>query len=253
MDANALPDSLRALGQQQGGPLRRSLENVVQACVDVFGVSGSGLMLADEHSVLRYAVATDGPWRELERVQLDIGEGPCIEAFVRDELVVTEDLATDERWPGVARHVGPLGVHGMLGVPVHLGGVPVGSLDVYVDRPHQWELAEQRALVGYAEVTAALTEAALAAHQAGELAAQLTYALDHRVPIERGIGYLMARDGADHAAAFDRLRRASRNSRRRIGEVAEELLRTGRLPDDRPDARPDGPRDQQRDRAAGAG
>jgi AmiR/NasT family two-component response regulator len=52
------------------------------------------------------------------------------------------------------------------------------------------------------------------------------------VPIERGIGYLMARDRVDHPAAFDRLRRASRNSRRRIGEVAEELLRTGSLPDE---------------------
>lgn len=232
MDANVVTESLRALGEQRGGSLRRSLQNVIEACVDVFGVTGSGLMLADEQSTLRYAVATDGPGEVLEQAQLEVGDGPCVQAFVRDAVVVTEDLATDERWPDVARRVGPLGVHGMLGVPVHLGGVPVGSLDVYLDHPHRWELAEQRALVGYSEVTAALTEAALAAHQAGELAAQLTYALDHRVPIERGIGYLMARDAVDHAAAFNRLRRASRNSRRRIGEVAEELLRTGRLPDD---------------------
>lgn len=232
MDPTALSESLRRLGDRRGGPLRRSLEEVVAACVQVFGVSGSGLMLADAQSVLRYAVATDGRSRVLEEAQLDTGEGPCVHAFVRDELVVTEDLARDERWSKVAERVGPLGVHGMLGVPVHLGGVPVGSLDVFVDRPHRWELAEQRALSGYAEVISALTEAALAAQQAGELADQLTYALDHRVPIERGIGYLMARDRSDHAAAFDRLRRASRNTRRRIGEVAEELLRTGSLPDE---------------------
>lgn len=232
MDANVLTESLRALGEQRGGSLRRSLQDVVEACVAVFGVAGSGLMLADEQSVLRYAVATDGPGRELEQAQLDLGDGPCVRAFVRDTTIVSEDLGVDERWPDIARQVGPLGVHGMLGTPVHLGGVPVGSLDVYLDHPHRWDLAEQRALAGYAEVTAALTEAALAAHQAGELAAQLTYALDHRVPIERGIGYLMARDRIDHARAFDRLRRASRSSRRRIGEVAEELLRTGGLPDE---------------------
>jgi len=232
MDASLLSDSLRRLGDRRGGPLRRSLEEVVEACVEVFGVTGSGLMLADDRSVLRYAVATDGPSRVLEEVQLDSGDGPCVQAFVRDTLVVTEDLAVDERWPTVAERVGPLGIHGMIGVPVHLGGVPVGSLDVYLDRPHHWELAEQRALSGYAEVAASLTEAALAAQQAGELAQQLTYALDHRVPIERGIGYLMARDRTGHAEAFDRLRRASRSSRRRIGEVAEELLRTGTLPDE---------------------
>jgi len=232
MDASLLSESLRRLGDGRGGPLRRSLEEVVGACVEVFGVTGSGLMLSDDRSVLRYAVATDGPARALEEVQLDSGDGPCVQAFVRDTLVVTADLAADERWPAVAERVGPLGIHGMIGVPVHLGGVPVGSLDVYLDRPHHWELAEQRALSGYAEVAASLTEASLAAQQAGELAQQLTYALDHRVPIERGIGYLMARDRTGHAEAFDRLRRASRNSRRRIGEVAEELLRTGTLPDE---------------------
>lgn len=232
MDTNQLTESLRRLGDQHGGPLRQSLQGVVDACVQVFGVSGGGLMMADAQSVLRYEVATDGPGHELERIQLDLGHGPCVEAFVRDELVVTEDLAADERWPGVAERVVPLGIHGMLGVPVHLGGITVGSLDVYFDRPHRWDLAEQRALGRYAEVVAALTEASLAAQQAGELAAQLNYALDHRVPIERGIGYLMARDRLDHAAAFNRLRRASRSSRRRVGDVAEELLREGRLPDE---------------------
>jgi GAF domain-containing protein len=232
VDVGNLNESLRQLGEQRGHPLRGSLQAVVDACVQVFTVTGSGLMIADDQSVLRYAVATDGPGRVLEEVQLDTGEGPCIEAFVTDELVVSEDLAVDGRWPRVAERVGPLGVHGMLGLPVHLGGIAVGSLDVYVNAPHNWDLAEERALTRYSDVVAALTEAALAAQQAGELADQLNYALDHRVPIERGIGYLMARDRLDHAAAFNRLRRASRNTRRRIGEVAEELLRTGQLPDE---------------------
>lgn len=227
-----LNESLLRLAERQGHPLRDSLQAVIDACVQVFDLTGSGLMVADDQSVLRYAVATDGPGRRLEQVQLDTGEGPCIDAFVADRLVVIEDLATDARWPSVSEQVAPLGVHAMLGVPVHVSGLPVGSLDVYRDRPHAWTLGEQRALSRYADVVAALIEAALAAHQAGELAEQLNYALEHRVPIERGIGYMMARDRLDHTAAFNRLRRASRNSRRRIGDVAEELLRTGRLPDE---------------------
>ena len=46
----------------------------------------------------------------------------------------------------------------------------------------------------------------------GELAAQLQYALDYRVIIERGVGYLMARDGLDSMTAFNRLRRAARDT-----------------------------------------
>jgi transcriptional regulator with GAF, ATPase, and Fis domain len=232
VDATKVNESLRRLGGQQGQPLRDSLRGVIEACVQLFSVTGSGLMIADEQSILRYAVATDGPGRVLEEVQLETGEGPCVDTFVKDAVTVTEDLATDDRWPRVAERVAGLGVHGMIGVPVRLGGVTVASLDVYVDTPHQWDRTEQRALVRYGEVISALTETALAAQQAGELADQLNYALDHRVPIERGIGYLMSRDGVDHAAAFNRLRRAARSSRRRIGDVAEELLRAGRLPDE---------------------
>jgi GAF domain-containing protein len=233
VDANNLAASLRRLQEAPARmPLRDSVQQVIDACVQVFGVSGSGLMIADDQSVLRYAVATDGPGRQLEDVQLESGDGPCVQAFVRDEIVVSEDLAKDERWPQVAAKVGPLGVHGMLGVPTYLSGLPVGSLDVYVDQPHNWDRSEQRALRSYADVVGSLMEAALTAHQAGELAGQLNYALEHRVPIERGIGYLMARDRLDHADAFNRLRRSARSARRRIGDVADELLRTGRLPDE---------------------
>jgi GAF domain-containing protein len=234
MDANGLAASLRRLGTDARSlPLRESIQQAIDACVQVFAVTGCGLMIADAQSLLRYAAATDGPGKQLEDIQLETGVGPCVDAFVLDELIMTEDLATDARWPPVGERVGPLGVHGMLGVPVHLSGLPVGSLDVYVDVPHIWTRAEQRALRSYADVVGALTEAALTAHRAGELAEQLNYALEHRVPIERGIGYLMARDKLGHADAFNRLRRAARSSRQRIGDVAEELLASGTLPDEK--------------------
>jgi hypothetical protein len=42
----------------------------------------------------------------------------------------------------------------------------------------------------------------------------------------------MARDRLARPAAVERLRRSTRTSGRRIGDVAADLLRTGRLPDD---------------------
>jgi AmiR/NasT family two-component response regulator len=44
----------------------------------------------------------------------------------------------------------------------------------------------------------------------------------------------MARDSVDPVTAFNRLRRAARGSQRKIGDVATELLTTGRLPSARP-------------------
>jgi len=235
VDAQALAASLNRLQEQpEEHTLRGSLQQVVDACVQLFTVTGSGLMMADAQSVLRYAVASDGPGRELEDVQLELGEGPCVLAFVTDELVESYDASADDRWPAVAERIRPLAIHGMLGIPVHLSGIPIGSLDVYRDHPYRWDESEQRALARYGEVVEVMMETAVAADRAGELAEQLNYALDYRVPIERGIGYLMARDGVDHAEAFNRLRRAARSSRRKIGEVAEQLLQTGRLPEETP-------------------
>ena len=43
----------------------------------------------------------------------------------------------------------------------------------------------------------------------------------------------MARDRIGQTEAFNRLRTAARSCRRKIGDVARDLLRTGRLPNER--------------------
>ncbi len=231
VDPQALADSLRRMTRDvEEGQLLTSLRQVLDACVLLFDVTGSGLMVADEESALRYVVATDGPGHLLEEVQINVGSGPCVDTFVRDELTTCADLATDERWPDVAAAVVPAGVVAVLGVPIRLAGTAVGSLDVYQGSVHHWDQSEKRALTRYGEVIETLLSAALSAERAGELAAQLHYALDYRAPIERGVGYLMARDAVGQVEAFNRLRVAARSSRRKIGAVAEELLATGRLP-----------------------
>ena len=231
IDPQAMSSSLRRLRDApEDQDVLVAVQGSVDACVDLFGVTGSGLMIADEQNALRYAVASDGRGAVLETVQTRTGEGPCVDTFVLGEVVSTEDLAAEERWPASTPTLVQHGVRSVLGIPVRLGGVTVGSLDVYLDVPHRWDDSERRALTRYGAVVEAILAAALAARSAGELAGQLQYALDYRVVIERGVGYLMATERVDAVTAFNRLRRASRGSRRKIGEVAEELLATGSLP-----------------------
>ena len=129
IDAGALAASLRRLRDRSddGAVLESSLQTVVEAGAALFGVSGCGLMLADEHGALRYVASTDAGSRLLEEVQVATGEGPCVASFVRDEPVGTVDVRVDDRWPALA---GPLvdgGVGAVLGAPVHLLGVAVGK------------------------------------------------------------------------------------------------------------------------------
>jgi GAF domain-containing protein len=231
IDPEALAASLRRLATlgKPGIGVVEALRQVTEACVDLFGVTGSGIMLADEQNVPRYVAASDGPGSMLEVVESDTGQGPCTEAFVNNTVVASTDVTTEGRWPDLASALGPHGVRAVLGLPVRLGGVTVGTLDVCYDHPHVWQDDECQALARYRDVVESTLANAVAAHNAGELAAQ-QYALDYRVIIERGVGYLMARDQVDAMTAFDRLRRAARDTQTKIGDVAQRLVSTGRLP-----------------------
>lgn len=235
VDPEALSASLRRLvtrEQQTSGrhELVDALQDVVNASVDLFGVTGSGIMLADETNLLRYVVASEGQGRLLETVEAETMQGPCTDAFVYNRPVSLVDVRDDTRWPDFRAAVADQPeLRAVLGVPVRLGAMPVGTLDVFLDKPHEWTDAEAEALTRYSAVTQTTLSSALAAHTAGEQAAQLQHALDYRVVIERAVGYLMGRDHLDAVTAFNRLRTAARNSRAKIGQVAQELLETGQL------------------------
>lgn len=233
IDDLALARSLRRLAtsHEDTGSVVAVLEQVVEACVDLFGLGGAGILVADEQDMLRYVAASDEPGRILEKTEASAGEGPCTEAYVTSRVVASRDVtAEDERWPILAKTMADQPVRAVLGVPVRLGGVPVGTLDVYHQDDHEWDDSEVAALTRYAEVVSATLHAALQAHTAGELARQLQYALDYRVVIERAVGYLMASERIDAVAAFNALRAAARTRRTKIGLVAEHVLDTGALP-----------------------
>lgn len=233
IDEAALAESLRrlTLSREDNGSVISALQAVIAACVDLFDVGGAGVLIADEQDMLRYVAASDGPGRILEQTEVDAGEGPCTEAYVKGEVVTSRDVTAEpERWPTLARVLTEQPVRAVLGVPVRLGGVPVGTLDVYMERPYDWDDSEVMALTRYAELIATTLAAAVQAHTAGELSRQLQYALDYRVMIERAVGFLMAKESVDAVAAFNALRTAARGRRTKIGVVAEHVLANGQLP-----------------------
>ena len=233
IDDAALARSLRglSLSREDNGSVVTAIETVLTACVDLFHVDGAGVLIADEQDMLRYVASTDEPGRVLEHSEAAAGEGPCTEAYVTATVVTTDDITAEEdRWPLLAKTLADQPVRAVLGTPVRLGGVPVGTLDVYLAQAHTWDASEVTALARYAEVIATTLSAAVQAHTAGEMARQLQYALDYRVVIERAVGYLMAKESLDPVAAFNALRTAARSSRTKIGLVAEHVLERGSLP-----------------------
>ena len=235
IDESALLSSLKHLREAASdadvvGVLKRTVDSVHA----VFGYGGAGVMFVTESGYLSYVAASDEAGRELEEAQAATGQGPCYESYVYAREVVSGDMSADERWPDLSSKLSD-SIRAVAGVPVLLGGSPVGTLNVYRDEPVDWDTSDINALTAYSSLVAEMLAAALTAQERGVLADQLQYALDYRVVIERAVGYLMGRHGLDPVTAFDVLRRKARDSRQRVAEVATELLggSTGPASDER--------------------
>jgi GAF domain-containing protein len=233
IDPSALERSLALLRERSAEDgLMAALEEVIGATRELFGASGAGLMMVDDQSALTAVAATDEPGRLLEIRQQENGHGPCVDSLTFDQIVSTPDLAEDERWPMLVPELPDRGVRAVLGVPIHVDKVAVGSLNVYRERPGEWDPSEAVALEAYGRLIESLLSTALQARERGQLAQQLQHALDHRVVIERAIGVIMARQNLGPVDAFNQLRHTARSSERKVADVAAELL--AKLPDTGP-------------------
>jgi GAF domain-containing protein len=209
--------------------LDAALQLVAREADDLFPVDGAGVMLLSEGNALRYVAASDEQGKLLEALQEDTQEGPCVDAFYHDRPVAAPDLAADPRWPSVGPPAAGHGIRAVLGVPIGLRKGPVGTLNVYAAAPHPFDQDELTAIQAYARVVGSLLRAAVRAHVQGRAAAQLQYALDHRVLIEQAKGVVMERSKLDATAAFELLRSHARSTRMPLDEVARQVVDGGRL------------------------
>jgi GAF domain-containing protein len=215
-------------------PGGEALESVVRpalvAATRLFLVAGVALVLVDETGELREAVAAGDLAQVLEDAAPQLWSGPSLEVLAAGEPVRTADLPGDGRWPALAALPALARVNSLLCVPVEGRAGPAGTLTA-VRRPGRpWLAQEVESMHVYAGVVASLIRAAAEAERDAQLIGQLEHALHHRVVIEQAKGILMEREQLDPAGAFDRLRKAARARRRRVSEVAAEVVAGDPLP-----------------------
>ena len=207
-----------------GDSLAEALHRVVRTAVPLLRADGTGLMLADQEGALHMVTGSDQAEQAFERAQRDLGEGPCIDAFTTREVVATEDLRADPRWPRLGPAARTNRIRGVLAAPVLQDGRAIGTCNALSLRPRTWTDSDVGAIRAYADMLSQLIGSAGDARHQGELAAQLQFALESRVLIEQAKGVLMERHDLDDQAAFTRLRRQARSSSRKLTDAARELI-----------------------------
>jgi GAF domain-containing protein len=213
--------------------LARTLQQVTDGAKQLFRADAAGLMLIDAEGQLRWASASDQTAQTVENEQERLAQGPCAVAFSQRLPAAIRNIHTEPDWDKFAKVLVGEGVCAALSVPVELDGGVIGTLDVYVGRPRDWDPSEVAALQAYAGLVASLLSAAVTAQIKGRLADQLEAALEHRWLIEQAKGVLMGREDLDAQAAFERLRGAARSSTRRLADVAKDVTGGQPLPTNR--------------------
>ncbi|HEV2634200.1 MAG TPA: GAF and ANTAR domain-containing protein [Actinocrinis sp.] len=204
--------------------VERTMQEIVESATEVVdGAVSAGITVVRRDGTIETPAFTDDLVLEVDRAQLESGQGPCLEAGAEGELVKIEDMATELRWPDFAQRAESLGIGSMIacGLPAQRG--TRAALNLHAPKPDAFdETALQTASICAVHSSAALARVTLVD--------SLRTAVASRQGIGEATGILMERHRVDSAQAFEMLVRASQSLNVKLRVIAEHVAHTGQDP-----------------------
>jgi GAF domain-containing protein len=188
------------------------------ARISVPGIDCAGISIVTPKGGIETKAATDALVWEFDRLQYELGEGPCVSAMRGTPVVSVPHARHDQRWPKFLPPALKLGLQSQLAVRLFLDEEgTMGALNLYS--------ISQEEIDPDAEHVAELfaSHAAIALHQAREVD-NLNQALESRKVIGQAMGIVMERYGLDENHAFSFLLRASSTSNIKLRDIATQLV-----------------------------
>lgn len=225
-NGSELRESLTALGQfvLSEQSLQESLQRVAELCVRaVYGADGAGVTWVVARKPTTVTAAGDFV-RRIDEIQYALDEGPCLEAYSTQQMVLVEDLERDERWPRFTPAALDNGLRGVIAAPLTVHVAQLGALNIYALQPGAFDDAAVRTAGLFAEQAAIVLANAEAFTRAQTTATNLGEALTSRAVIDMAKGIIMSREKCSPEEAFDHLRRLSQTRHRKVREIAQGLV-----------------------------
>jgi hypothetical protein len=204
-----------------------ALEIITATAVRVVEGAGHAAVTTVRQGKLETVAQTSELPLRVDRIQYELGSGPCVDAVLERAVFRCDDLRSDPRWPEFGRQAVDLtGVLSMLSFRMFFEETSlIAGLNLYSTKPE--------AFSDEAETTGLLlaTHGALALQGAGrrEQVQHLERALSSNRDIGMAMGILMARHLLTKEQAFDLLRVASQHSHRKLGQIALDVIEVGEL------------------------
>ena len=168
--------------------------------------------------------------QRLDEKQYGFDDGPCLTALRRQEIVLIEDLAAEQRWDRYARAVAAEGIKAVLAVPLRSEPGSGAALNCYAKEKGKFDRTLVNAVARHADLISKTLRLALRLHVPNGAAAHLHAALQSRAIVDAAVSLVMLHNRCSHDNALNLLRVASLNENRRIHEIALDILSGEALP-----------------------
>jgi GAF domain-containing protein len=209
--------------QHEADP-ERILATMVRGAIDLIpGVDEGSISVVHDRRNVGSRAPSSPLAEQLDALQGDTGQGPCLDAMFMHQTVHVPDMASEKRWPRFAHRAAEAGAGSMLCFQLWVEGDNLGALNLYASRAgaftresvHVGLLVAAHAAVAFAE--------AMKVEQLGE-------ALATRDLIGQAKGILIERYKITGDQAFTILDRSSSTTNMKLHDVAEHLVLTGDIP-----------------------
>lgn len=191
----------------------------------VDGCEAAGILTMRNGRVNTLAT-TDNVARASDRVQGELGEGPCFDAVDDQQPVyrVADVGARADRWPRYVPEARRIGIGSIMGFLLYTDGErDLGALNMYSSRPDAFTEPSER--VGWL-----LASHAAVALSSARTNSHLHEAIGTRQDIGEALGIVMERYRLSERDAFAVLTKASQEDNIKLREIARTVTHTGEIP-----------------------
>lgn len=198
--------------------LDAALDSIIYAArASLPGVNHVGVSLSHRDGKVETVAATDQLVWDLDNLQHELGEGPCLDAIWQTPVVRVDNARHDQRWPRYIPRAVERGVRSQLALRLYADDDTIGGLNLFSTETDSIPAEVQEA----AELFA--THAALALGRVRH-EEDLNSALLTRKVIGQAVGIVMERYALNEERAFQYLARVSQQSNVKLRDVAAELV-----------------------------
>jgi diguanylate cyclase (GGDEF)-like protein len=136
-------------------PIQGILDHLVRRIVDILPISGAGVTLISSTISPHDVAASDAAALRFEKLQTEIGEGPCLSAYRSGTAVAVPDLRGPHPFTAFGPRALEAGLAAVFTFPLRHNGAQLGALDLYRDTPGPLSAGDMTAAQTLADVTVA--------------------------------------------------------------------------------------------------